>query len=220
MSPLERAIARRLSPQLKQAGFALVASWNAFVRKTEYGNDSLTIVNQGTAGPGPTHNQISIHCSIRHDAVENPWNTLGLVYGEGQLQTATLVLGFPRGLAAPKLKVFTQTKDADVEHVANEGLAIFNEVALPFFSRFQDLREVESLANSQPLEDITPFTVGLAMEHRAFRSLILAKLVNPARYAQIRAKFLERNIGMFPLDRRLAMLAKVDALQLKAGALQ
>lgn len=220
MSPLERAIARKVAPQLKQAGFALVAGWNAFVRETDYGNDCLGIVNKGTAAPGPIHNEISIHCSIRHDAVEIPWNTIGLVYGEGQLQTATLVLGFPRGVAAPKLKVFTQTKDADIDRIANEGLAIFHEVAVPFFSRFQNLREIEALANAHPLEDITPFTVGLAMEHRAFRSLILARLVNPDRYGQIRAKFLDGNVGMFPPERRLAMLAKVDALQLKDGVLR
>jgi hypothetical protein len=189
MSPLERAIARKMAPHLEPEGFSLKPSWNAFVRETDYGNDSVAIVNQGTAAPGPSHNQISVHCSVRHDTVEVPWNKLGLVYGEGQLQTATLILSLPRGLAAPKLKVFTQTKAADVERVANEGVAIFREVALGFYAHFRHLQKIEALANARPLEDISPFTIGLPMEHRAFRSLILAKLANPARYVPIREEF-------------------------------
>jgi hypothetical protein len=43
---------------------------------------------------------------IRHDRIEVPWNTLGMVYDyeEAQQQTATLVFGQPRG-PAPPMKV-------------------------------------------------------------------------------------------------------------------
>jgi hypothetical protein len=217
MNSLESAIARAMSAPLKAAGFALKRDWNSFVRSTAYGHDQLVIVDQGTAAPGPRHHEISIHCAVRHDAVEHPWNTLGLVYGDAQLHTATLVLGFPRGMAAPRLKVFAESRVADVARVASEGIAIFREIAVPFFERFSHLHAVEEFVNARPLEDFMPYTVGLAMEHRAFRSMILAKLVNPNRYASIREQFLARNIGMFPVERRLAMLAQVDAMQLSTA---
>lgn len=214
MNALESAIARAMAAPLKAAGFDLRRSWNSFIRSTAYGHDKLIIVDQGTAAPGPRHHEISIHCAVRHEAVERPWNTLGLVYGDAQLHTATLVLGFPRGMAAPTLKIFAESRDADVARVASEGIAIFREIAMPFFQRFSHLRAVEELVNARPLDDFMPYTVGLAMEHRAFRSMILAKLVNPNRYALIREQFLARNVGLFPVERRLAMLAQVDAMQL------
>jgi hypothetical protein len=217
MNSLESAIARSMSAPLKAAGFTLKRNSNAFVRSTAYGHDRLIVVDQGTAAPGPRHHEISIHCAIRHDAVEQPWNTLGLVYGDGQPETATLVLGFPRGMAAPRLKVFADTRETDIARVANEGIAIFQDIALPFFERFSRLQVVEAFVNEDPLADIMPYNVGLAMEHRAFRSMLLAKLVNPERYASIREQFLARNVGMFPVERRLAMLAKVDAMQLSAA---
>ena len=217
MNSLESAIARAMSAPLKAAGFILKRGWNSFIRRTTYGHDQLTVVDQGTAAPGPRHHEISIHCAVRHEDVENPWNTLALVYGDGQPQTSTLVLGFPRGMAAPSLKVFAESRDADVARVANEGIAIFRDIAVPFYQRFSDLHAVEAFVNAKPLEDLWPYTVGLAMEHRAFRSMILAKLVNPNRYASIREQFLARNVGIFPVERRLAMLAQVDAMQLSAA---
>lgn len=45
-------------------------------------------------------------------------------------------------------------------------------------------------------------------------SLILAKIVNPGRYVQVRETFVTQDKGMFPREQRMAMLAKVDAMEL------
>ena len=214
MDRIERTICTPLGPLLQQHGFELQPARGGFVRKQPYGTDNVLVVNKGTAAPGPRHFEISIHFSIRHDSVEVPWNTLGMVYGEdNQRMTPTLVYGFPRPRNLPTLKVRPDTMAQDVAAVASEGQALFLNAGLPFFAKFADLASVEAFANEHPLADLHPYTVGGPMEDRAMRSLILARLVNPGRYAAVREEFLRLDKGMFPRDHRLAMLAKVDAME-------
>lgn len=214
MDRIERAIYKKIEPLLKQHGFSLHKEWGYFVRPQPYGHDAFLVINKGTAGVGPRHFEINTPCGIRHDRIEIPWNTLGLVYGEGQLQTDTLVLGFPRGMKAPPLKVMPATMNEDITNIAIETEVVFAKTALPFYERFADLRAIEELANTQPLADFMPYTVGLAMEHRAMRSLLLAKAVNPSRYAAVRETFIQLDKGMFPRERRLQMLQRVDEMVL------
>ncbi len=217
MDRIERAICKKIDPLLKQHGFALNKDWGIFVRPQPYGHDAFLVVNQGSAGVGPRHFEIAPHCGIRHDRIEIPWNTLGMVYGEGQQQTSTLVLGFPRGMAAPTLKVMPATMNADIEHIAAETEAVFTQIALPFYARFADLRAIEELANKQPLADFMPYTVGGPIEDRAIRSLLLAKAVNPQRYAAVRQAFIKLDKGMYPREKRLQMLQRVDEMVLPDG---
>jgi hypothetical protein len=214
MDRIERAICKKIEPMLKQHGFSLHKEWGYFIRPQTYGHDAFLVVNKGTAGGAPRHFEINTPCGIRHDRIEIPWNTLGLVYGEGQLQTDTLVLGFPRGMKAPPLKVMPATMDEDIARIANETEGVFTQTALPFYERYADLRAVEDLANKQPLADFMPYTVGLAMEHRGMRSLLLAKAVNPQRYAVVRETFIKLDKGMYPREKRLQMLQRVDEMVL------
>jgi hypothetical protein len=46
------------------------------------------------------------------------------------------------------------------------------------------------------------------------RSLLLAKAVNPARYAAAREAFVTLDKGMFSQEKRLDMLSRVDAMEL------
>jgi hypothetical protein len=215
MDRIERAICKKIEPLLKRHGFSLHKKWGYFVRPQPYGHDAFLVVNKGTAGMGPRHFEIAPHCEIRHDRIEIPWNTLGMVYGEdNQQQTCTLVLGFPRDVKAPPLKVMPATMNEDITRIAAETEAVFTQTALPFYERFADLRAIEELANKQPLTDFMPYTVGLAMEDRAMRSLLLAKAVNPSRYALVRETFLKLDKGMFPREKRLDMLRRVDEMVL------
>ncbi|MBK7617016.1 MAG: hypothetical protein IPJ08_22200 [Burkholderiales bacterium] len=214
MDRIERAICKKIEPLLKQHGFSLHKEWGYFVRVQPYGHDALLVVNKGTAGVGPRHFEINTPCGIRHDRIEIPWNTLGMVYGEGQLQTDTLMLGFPRGMTAPTLKVMPATMDEDIARIAAETEAVFTKTALPFYERFADLRAIEELANKQPLADFMPYTVGLPIEHRGMRSLLLAKAVNPQRYPAVRETFIQLDKGMFPREKRLQMLQRVDEMVL------
>jgi hypothetical protein len=213
MDRLERTVCRKLETLLAPSGFTLHQAWGFFVRPQPYGHDAFMVVNQGTAGVGPRHFELAPHCSVRHDCIEVPWNSLGLVYGaENQLQTATLVLGFPRGMQAPPLKVFPATRRDDLARVAEECYSVFIQHALPFFERFANVAAIEKLANDHPLQDIAPYTVGGPMEHRGMRSLLLAKTINPSRYATVRELFVHLDKGMFPRERRMEMLQKIDAI--------
>ena len=215
MDRIARAICKMIEPLLKHYGFALHKGWGIFVRPKPYGHDAFLVVNKGTAGVGPRHFEINTPCGIRHGRIEIPWNTLGMVYGEdNQQQTSTLVLGFPRGTKAPPLKVMPATMDEDIARIATETECVFTQTAVPFYERFADLRAIEELANKQPLADFMPYTVGLAMEDRGMRSLLLAKAVNPQRYAAVRETFIQLDKGMFPREKRLQMLQRVDEMVL------
>lgn len=191
----------------------LTKEHGGFVRKQPYGFDDMLVVNKGTATFGPSHFWIAMHFGIRHDRIAVPWNTLGMVYGEdNQRMTPTLVFGFPRPPNLPTLKVFPAHMEDDIAAVAAEGQNLFLTKGLPFFAQYGDLAAVEALANRRPLADIDPYSVGGPMEDRAMRSLLLAKAVNPSRYAAVREEFIRLDKGMFPREQRLAMLAKVDAM--------
>lgn len=214
MDRIERAIYKKIEPLLKQHGFSLHKDWGIYVRPQPYGHDAVLVVNQGTAGVGPRHFEIRPYFHIRHDSIEVPWNTLGMVYGEGQLQTATLSYISPRPMNEPTLKVMPVTMNDDIARVAQEIETVFLQKGLPFYERFADLHVIEELANKSPLADIAPYGVGGPMEHRAMRSLLLAKAVNPQRYAAVRETFIQLDKGMFPREKRLQMLQRVDEMVL------
>jgi hypothetical protein len=214
MDRIERSICKKLEPLLVAGGFALKKEMGGFARPQPYGHDRVMVVNQGTAAPGPQHFAVSVHFSIRHDRIEIPWNTLGLVWGEeNQRMTTTLVYGFPRDRKLPSLKVMPATMEKDIELVAVEAEALFKEEGLPFFEQFATLEALEAFANHQPLAELYPYSLGGPMEHRAMRSMLLAKTVNPGRYAAVRETFIRLDQGMFPREQRMAMLQKVDAME-------
>jgi hypothetical protein len=214
VNKIELALCKAIEPTLAAQGFKLNRSLGGFFRYGTYGFDDFLVVDKGTAQFGPGEHEIGCPCGIRHDRIEVPWNSLGFIHGESnKLTTATLVLGFPRGSAAPALRVSIRNREGDLAIVARSLEATFVECALPFYARFSDLREVESFANDRPLADLSPYTFGLPLEHRAMRSLLLAKAVRPDRYPIVRAAFLNsEKKTMFPRDRCLEMLATVDGL--------
>jgi hypothetical protein len=136
MDRIEKAICAEVMPPLRNQGFELNRKWGYLVRDQPYGFDAFLIVNQGTALG--RFFEISAFAEIRHDRIEVPWNTLGMVYGEAQLETGTLVFGQPRG-PAPLMKVAPATMPEDIEQAAREIEAIFAQQALPFYECFGDL---------------------------------------------------------------------------------
>lgn len=216
MDRIERALCKAVSSFVESSGFALRKDWGCFVRDTAFGFDAFLVINEGTASG--SHFGIGLVIGSRHDRIEVPWNTLGFIYGdENRRQTKTLVLGYPprqRGLEAPVMKIAPATMKDDIARAAREIEFAFKERALPFYQHFSDLAQIEALANKAPLADLAPYTVGLPIEHRAMRSLLLAKAVNPARYAAVREAFVTLDQGMFPREKRLEMLRRVDAMTL------
>lgn len=212
MDRIERAICKLLLPSLKKQGFELRQDWGFFVRKQPYGFDALMVVNQGAAGG--KNFEINIFSEVRHDCIEQPWNTLGFIYGEDSQQQSWTVM-LPRARNAPTLKVFPASMEADIAMVAYEVEVLFSQTSLPFYERFADLREVEKLANTSPLSDLSPYSVGGPLDHQAMRSLLLAKAVNPARYASVREAFVTSDKKtLFPREKCMELLRRVDAMEL------
>jgi hypothetical protein len=213
MDRVEKAISKVLAPIAKLQGFDLKPEWGGFIRYQPYGHDALLIINQGTAR-GPFF-EIKCIPEIRHNKIEIPWNTFGFIYGEdAQKQNGTLAYYRPRG-NLPMLKITPATMKEDVVRVAKEIETVFIEKAIPFYKRFADLKEVEALMNKVPLVDIYPYGAGGSAEAQAIRALLLAKAVNPSRYAAVREAFLiSDKKTMLPRDKCLQMLEQVDEMVL------
>jgi hypothetical protein len=210
MDRIERAITKILRPKLAEHGFEFSKTWDCFVRKQNKCEDSFLVVNQGTALGAGKFYEINCFAAIRHGQVEVPWNTLGMVYGEAQMQTWTLQYK-PRPRNLPPMTVSVTSVEADIEHVAGQLGSLFDHSEKVFYARFADLREIEEWVNKNPLALTNP-TAGGVIEHLAMRALILAKLVNPPRYAAVRETFLALDNGMFPRERRMVMLQKVEEM--------
>ncbi|APW38594.1 hypothetical protein RD110_16470 [Rhodoferax koreense] len=212
MDRMERAIAKILRPKLVEHGFELSKKWDCFVRKRDYGEDSFVVVNQGTARGAGKFYEINCFAHVRHEKVELLWNTLGMVYGEDQLHTWTLLYK-PREQNLPPMTVSPTSVEIDVQKVAGQLVELLDHSEKVFYPRFADLKEVEEWINKKPLADTNP-TAGGPIEHLTMRALILAKLVNPPRYAVVREAFLALDKGMFPREKRMAMLQTVDGMSL------
>lgn len=216
MDRIERNINKLIAPTLEAAHFQLNKEWGYFVRKTSYGFDAFIVINKGRIDG----DKFGIRCAIevRHDVIEVPWNSLGFIYGEdAKLETSTFTLAYPSihlGAKNDMLKLSPATLKEDIEIAAKDIAQAFIQHAVPFYNRFSHLEEVEKALNKSPMMDISPYTGGLPVEHRAMRSLLCAKAVNPERYDLVRETFIKMNKGMFPLEKRMQMLEKVDAMKL------
>ena len=216
MDKIERNINKIISSTLEAANFQLNKEFGYFVRKTSYGHDAFVVINQGRVDG----DKFGIGCAIevRHDIIENPWNSLGFIYGENEkLETSTLTMAYPSvrfGSKSDMWKLTPATLKENIEMVAMEIAQAFTKHAVPFYNQFSHLEEVEKMLNKVPMADISPYTGGLPVEHRAMRSLLCAKAVNPERYSVVRDTFVKMNKGMFPFEKRMEMLEKVDAMKL------
>jgi hypothetical protein len=134
--------------RVRQQGFEFRKDWGYFVRDQTYGFDALPVVNQGTAKG--RFFEIKCYAEVRHDRIEIPWNTLGMVYGEdNQRQTWTLNYKDMAGLQASPMKVVPESITTDGQEVTT----LLVQKALPFYQRFGDLSEVEEWVNKNPLAD-------------------------------------------------------------------
>jgi len=209
---IELGIGKLLVTTLAAQGFELNRKWGSFVRKQPYGFDAMVIVNQGTSSG--EYFKIAVHGHIHHDRIEVPWNTLGFVHGEeNQRQTWTLM--WTRRRNAPLWKVFPATMQADMTVVAREIEVVLSEELLPFFKRYANLDEIEKLANVRPLVEYEQYSVGGPLDHRAMRSLLLAKAANPGRYASVREAFVTSELKtLFPRAKCMELLARVDEMRI------
>ena len=214
MDRIERAINKVLAPTLKAAGFELKKEWNCFVKFTDYGFDSFMVIDQGRLDV----DQISIGCSIgiRHNRIQELFNTFGFIYGEEeQKQNVTFSLSYPfnaRKNLDDYLKLNALTLQEDIAIVAKHLEQAFAEHAIPFYNRFSKLSEVEELLNKKPLADISPYSGGFIPEDLMVTSLLCAKAVNPARYDLVREACVAMEGGMYPKEKRMEILKKVDAM--------
>lgn len=217
MDKIERAINKLIAPTLQTAGFELKKDWGGFFRFTEYGFDSFIVINKGRTEV----NYFGIACGImvRHDRIQKVFNTFGFIDGdEEQKQNSTFVLGYPydeRGLPNVYFNINPATMQADIEDIAQKLLQAFHDVAIPFYETYSNLVAIEEKLNINPLADIWPYTGGGMLEDRMVTSLLCAKAVNPDRYQLVREACLNVKGGMYPKEKHLEIVKKMDELQLK-----
>lgn len=214
MNKLERAINKLLAPTLSESGFKLKATWGGFFRFTDYGFDGFMVIDQGRKEINA--NGIVCAIKIRHDKIQLPFNKLDFIYGEEeQKQNPTLVLGYPFykwGTPTEYLMVNSATAEVDVIIVADHLKRVLQQHALPFYERYSNLAEIEELLNHEPMGDIAPYSGGFIYEHRVVTSLLCAKATNPSRYDAVKEAFIKLDKGMYPREKRMEILRKVDAI--------
>lgn len=215
MDKIERAIGKLLEHRLAEYGFKLIKDRHKFVRFTDYGFDGFIVINKGRIDL----DYFGIECGygIRHDKIQNLYCAIDPIYGvDYNKEFETLVKRYPIyswGKPFEYLKLYS-TSPEDIAKMADEIGNVFIEHALPFYRRFSQLSEVEELLNKEPMEDISPYSGGFFPEHRVATSLLCAKVVNPARYDLVKEAFIKKDQGAWPLEKRMEILSKIDALEI------
>ncbi|MBF5039160.1 hypothetical protein INP77_06610 [Methylophilus sp. 13] len=225
MNKTELEISKLIKPTLEAEGFALKKDWNSFVRYTDYGFDDFMIVDQGHLGSG--YKTIGCAFGVRHDVIQNLFNSMGLIYGEeAQKQNVTLALSFPFipwQSRESELKIYPETRAEDIQKVAQIITNAFKQHALPFYAKYADLRAVEAKINDSPMANLWPYTAGgVDPTIQVIISLLCAKAVNPNRYDLIKEVFTDKYIENDTVpdaysERWIAMLYKIDAINLSFG---
>lgn len=219
MDKIEKELSRRVEPLLKEHGFALRKTWHCFVRKQPYGFDGFAISHLTSFDTEPIH-QIFGGFGVRHDRIEIPFNTLGFIYGDdAQRQTVTFTRAYPPhpyGHPDHRIRIGQSTFESDLDRAEQRVRQYFLEEGLPFYERFASLAEIEAIVNADPKVppmDFGPYSSGYFWEMRAVRGLLLAKLLNPERYGELRQAYLEHTFGtQLSAERRIAVMERVDAL--------
>jgi hypothetical protein len=223
MNKTERELAKLVKPIFEAEGFELKKDWNSFVRYTDYGFDDFMIVDQGHLDYDYT-TTIGCAFSVRHDAIQNLYNSMGFIYGEdAQKQNVTLALSYPFipwQSRDSTLKIHQETRAEDMQKVAQIFTEAFKQHALPFYEKYADLHEIEAKLNEIPMAKIWPYTAGsVDPDTQAVIGLLCAKAVNPSRYDAVKLAYIDKYIEYDAVpepyrQRRLKILDMVDNVKI------
>lgn len=112
--------------------------------------------------------------------------------------------------------------DDDIEAAVESLEDYYTAIAKPYFAKYQDLKSIDEIINNPPFE-YSPADVGVGLEERCTKGLIVARLVDNPSYEQLVASYdevikltmNEESIENYYKVREYLMYNRVDKFLLK-----
>jgi hypothetical protein len=179
MKQLKRTILYSVGKELNDHGFLLRSSKDSFVRKHDGVNDIFQLVFQG----GEFDWCIQPNVGVRIDRIEDIFHKSSRFEPKYQSDTATIGASVGRLIADDSRACqFIITSPDEVPRIAAELVGVFHKYALPYFTRFDSVYEIDAELNNRPTKG-TPHRVATWL--RCATGAIVAKLVGRPDYKRL-----------------------------------
>lgn len=199
---LKSDLFNRLSPDLLDAGFTLVASKNRFQKR---GRD-VTAIFQLVCLDGKPGYRIQPNVGIRIERVENIFHQTSGFESKFQKDTATIGSSVGMFLEGDSRSCeFLLRLDSEIATVAEDIIKVFHEFALPYYDRWGSLAAIDAGLNDKPGEQ-TPHRP--LPWFRCSTGIIVAKLIGRSDYDQISVIYTE----MMTMDNKGFYLQRFQSL--------
>lgn len=166
---LKNEVLALLDSSLNSFGFKMSKAANDFTQKTDFGWNKYQIVflerEKGW--------EIKPSLLVRFDDIENLYHSISDFEKKYQKGTPTIGIAIEDLVNDNTPVRFELTKLSEIDYVVKELLNLFNSIALPFFSKYNNLQQIDNLLNNGT--DDTSITGDI---FKGIKSLIVAKLTN------------------------------------------
>jgi hypothetical protein len=181
-SDLKEQVSLAVKNIFAENGFAYKKTSNEFSRDK---NDFSYIFNI-LQSSWPDHFSLSFRLFIRHKEIEKYYDSiLGKSHGITMGNTIERISKSPDGKGVKNGSMFiTIFADEDIEPAAESIQSYFSDLALPYFEKYQALKEVDEIFNNPPFGHC-PADVGGIFAERCIKGLIVARLVNNPDYSKL-----------------------------------
>jgi hypothetical protein len=215
MERLGLRLVREVNDFSAPLGFRYIAKINMFVRNTEYGFDAFLWTSHPALSGDVMGQQYSLLAMLRHNAVDNVVNQLGLIYGEENQKFSSTVCSalelFPPSNARQYSYFLADSaSDADLAGVAQSIAVAVKEDACPFFERYSSLTECAIGLNSSPRAN-THFLFN-NLERRMYYSIATAHLAGLSEFDLLLEQWTGVCSELLPENTRAGAQKKVSRL--------
>jgi len=200
MTSPEKILVKQLSPTMLALGFKWVRGREKYIRKETYGFSSLSWASYPTPTDGGRLELIPI-LGVRHDAVENLVNQLGLIYDdEGKRYTTTVSRGlgyFPFQAGKDYTQYIRMASiETDVMRVATNLADIVAGEGKAFYERYSSLLECSQGLNI-PIAS-RPHPLCNNFPKRAYYGIVVAWFAEIDRVPQLVNQYLNYSKDVLP----------------------
>lgn len=178
---IKKMLLELLVPQLAERGFKRQGSRESFLRKHADRVDVFQLVFLD----GKPGWRIQPNAGVRFDTVEDIFHHVSGF--EAKYQKDTVTVGAPLGIILGETArgcEFILESDTELESIAREVIASFENIALPYFSNWSNIKNVDSALNDDPSLRVPKLRGGLAW-FRCSTGIIIARLTNRKDYDRL-----------------------------------
>lgn len=173
---LKQKLLKKISGKLYKEDFTLNKSLAEFTKKNIGGWNKFQIVFLDRSNKW----ELNPSMLIRKNVVEGIFHQISEFEPRYQKGTPTIGVSIEEYVSNGGKYRFILSEEGEIDEIAESLIKIFHEIALPFFSKFDSLEEIESAVNKDP-NDIL-LTGGI---FKGFKGIILARLLNRPNYIEL-----------------------------------